>query len=215
VANQNFISIFIFLSCLLLVLLRGENLQCGAMDGLRIYLVLAVTSCMVVCVLWYRCIYIRSYPDLTCLSLYRLRTVYPHLTDAAQLLPQITNTSHGGQDLSRGKAKDIGTINRFDRSRIRKKFLLKYAPTAGFSCHATQREQVVRDENSPTLHQNDENCVSSFHMGHHEPYTCTPYAVTRDAQLTSPHIAGLINRLSFRAYLPHQDPSTYSLDRQG
>ena len=61
-----------------LVLHRAENLQWGVIDDSHIDFVLAVASCIVVCLLACRCIYTRSYPHLTCLPLSRLRTVYPH-----------------------------------------------------------------------------------------------------------------------------------------
>jgi hypothetical protein len=77
--------------------------------------------------LWHRCIFTRSYPTRCGFvePLYRLRTVYLHPFDRRRPITTPNHEheldlNHGFQDVSRGKAKDIRTINRFDDCRIRK-----------------------------------------------------------------------------------------------
>jgi hypothetical protein len=112
-----------------LVLHRAENLQWGVIDDSHIDFILAVAFCVVVCLLACQCIYTRSYPHLTCLPLSQLRTVYPHPLDRLfqfQLLAKprartMGNRSCNWEGEKKARRTNIGTINRFDYSRIRKR----------------------------------------------------------------------------------------------
>ena len=109
---------------------------------------------------------------------------------------------------------DIGTINRFDDSRIRN-FLLKHASGLDFLATLTQREQVVRDEEVQS--GTGTTKIDGF-PPHGTPramdrHTARDHAVTfsraraRVTYCTPPQVHRSIDRLSSTGCLKHKGPS--------